>query len=185
MTAPAGTPTLARILLHPHPTLRTPALPFLFEADVPAFRAALDILFEQLAVTMPAAKGIGLAAPQIDVPLQVALIDLSGQTIELINPKVLGSSGKIRHLEACLSLPGCSAHVERATRVVVETRTRAGDTSELHLEGMAAIAAQHEIDHLGGITITERCGAMERDVIRRRMAAARKSVGESWLPRTA
>lgn len=101
------------------------------------------------------------------------------QRIELINPVIPSRPGSIRHTEGCLSLPGCTAHVERATKVEVGTLDRQGEVLAFELTGLAAIAAQHEIDHLEGKCVADLCGPVDRDIAQRKMAKARREAARA------
>ena len=113
---------------------------------------------------MHAAPGVGLAANQVGVPLQVAVIDIGDHEEEgkkhplvvLINPEVISMEGAIVAEEGCLSVPDFTEQVKRAARVKVRAKDRAGKTFELEADGLMAKALQHEIDHLDGVLILDR-----------------------------
>ena len=101
-------------------------------------------------VTMRDAPGVGLAANQVGVPLQVAVIEIEGRITELVNPQIVKSSGEQLDWEGCLSIPGYVAEVTRAAKVTVKAKDRHGREFRVKGEGLFARALQHEIDHLNG-----------------------------------
>ena len=114
------------------------------------FDASLHRLLDEMVETMREAPGIGLAANQIGVPLQVAVIELDDTVTELINPQVVRSGGDEVDWEGCLSIPGFVAEVARRARVTVRARDRHGKEFRVKGEELFARALQHEIDHLHG-----------------------------------
>ena len=117
---------------------------------VSSFNKALHELLDDLAHTMRAAPGVGLAAPQIGEPLQVCVIEVENRLHELVNPRIVKAVGDDRDLEGCLSLPGYYAYVTRRERVWVEAQNRLGRKIKVSGQGLLARALQHEYDHLQG-----------------------------------
>lgn len=117
---------------------------------VTTFDGSLHRLLRDLLETMRDAPGIGLAANQAGVPLQVAVIELDERITELVNPQVVRQSGEILDWEGCLSIPGYVAEVPRAQRVTVKAKDRHGKEFRIKGEDLFARALQHEIDHLNG-----------------------------------
>jgi len=113
-------------------------------------------LLEDMAETMRAAEGVGLAAPQIGVLRRVVVIDVGEGLIELINPVIVYEKGEQLKEEGCLSIPGKSGIVKRPEKVIVRALNRKGETFEITGEGLLAIALCHEIDHLNGILFTDK-----------------------------
>ncbi len=113
-------------------------------------------LLDDLAETMYAAKGVGLAAPQIGVAKRVIVVDVGEGLWELINPEVVSRSGESVEVEGCLSIPGVAGEVRRAARVVVRGWNRKGETVTVAAEKLGARALQHEIDHLDGILFVDK-----------------------------
>lgn len=114
------------------------------------FDASLHRLLDDMLETMRDAPGVGLAANQIGIPLQVAVIEIDGQITELINPQIVKTKGVQLDWEGCLSIPGYVAEVGRAARVTVKARDRHGREFRVKGEELLARALQHEIDHLNG-----------------------------------
>jgi peptide deformylase len=123
---------------------------------------------------MYAAPGIGLAAPQVGVPLRVSVIDLSvgrrgGELHVLVNPEFVVRDGTQLEEEGCLSVPGFDATVARPSRAVVRALDRHGKEQTLEGTGLLARALQHEIDHLDGILFVDRLRGIKRDIILRKI----------------
>jgi peptide deformylase len=131
-------------------------------------------LLDDMAETMYAADGVGLAAPQVGVLKRVITIDTSprqeGQRlVHLVNPEIVRTEGVTTYTEGCLSIPGEAEEVERAARVWVRAFGRDGQPFELECEGLLAIAVQHEHDHLQGTLFVDHLSSLKRELIRRRM----------------
>lgn len=109
-------------------------------------RRLTDDMFD----TMHAAKGIGLAAPQIGRPERIAVIDIENNPIVVVNPEIILTEGSGKGEEGCLSIPEIFGDVERATRVAVRALNRDGDPFEIEATDLLARCLQHEIDHLHG-----------------------------------
>lgn len=108
-------------------------------------------LLEDMAETMYAKEGVGLAAPQVGVPIRMAVINVDKKKLyELINPVITNREGAVVDQEGCLSFPGLFGDVERAEKVRVEYLNRYGKKRFVEAEGLLARALQHEIDHLDG-----------------------------------
>ena len=130
--------------------------------------------------TMYAAPGIGLAAPQIGVPLRILSIDLSvgrttGDLIIMINPVFLERDGSQLEEEGCLSAPGFNATVLRPARVVVKGLDREGREQTREGTGLLARAFQHEIDHLDGTVFIDRLRGIKRDLMVRKIHKLKKT----------
>jgi peptide deformylase len=117
---------------------------------VSSFDASLHRLLDDMLPTMRDAPGVGLAANQVAVPLQVAIIEIEGKLTELVNPQIVKSAGEQLDWEGCLSIPGYVAEVGRAAKVTVKARDRHGKEFRVKGEELFARALQHEIDHLNG-----------------------------------
>ena len=163
--------TKLAILEYPDPRLRTKAAP------VTAVDDALRKLIDDMLETMYGARGIGLAASQVDVHLRLLVLDVSDardQPMVFINPEILEAEGRAPGEEGCLSLPGIYDKLERAERVRVRALDRDGRTFELEAEGMLAVCIQHEIDHLEGKLFVDYLSELKRQLIRRRLQKERK-----------
>lgn len=128
---------------------------------VSQYDASLHRLLDDMLETMRDAPGIGLAANQIGVPLQVAVIELEGRITELINPQIMKASGEILDWEGCLSIPGFVAEVKRHAKVTVKARDRHGREFRVRADELFARALQHEIDHLNGILYIDHLESLE------------------------
>ena len=141
---------------------------------VTTFDADLARLLDDMIQTMYAAPGIGLAAPQIGVPLRICVIDLSvgkknGEVIELVNPTFVEREGMQLEDEGCLSVPGFTATVPRPARAVVTSFDRTGRERIVEGTGLLARALQHELDHLEGTLFLDRLRGIKRELIVRKI----------------
>lgn len=128
---------------------------------VTQFDASLHRLLDDMVETMRDAPGIGLAANQVGVGLQVAVIELEEKVTELINPQIVRTSGEIIDWEGCLSIPGFVAEVKRHAKVTVKARDRYGKEFRVKGEELFARALQHEIDHLNGVLYIDHLESLE------------------------
>lgn len=126
------------------PRLRLPG------ARVERFDKELHALLDDMIETMRDAPGVGLAAQQVGVALQICVIEVEGQVHELINPRIVQITGEQVDLEGCLSIPGFFADRLRSEKAVIEARNRRGRRVRLTGTGLLARAIQHEFDHLQG-----------------------------------
>lgn len=109
-----------------------------------------------MADTMYAAKGVGLAAPQIGISKRVIVVDVGEGLWEVINPEIISKKGEECGVEGCLSIPGVTGQVYRAAHVVVTGLDRNGNEIRIEAGGLGARALQHEIDHLDGILFIDK-----------------------------
>jgi peptide deformylase len=144
-----------RILTAEEPILRERA------KKVTQFDASLHRLLDDMLETMRDAPGIGLAANQVGVGLQVTVIELEEKVTELINPQIVRTSGEILDWEGCLSIPGFVAEVKRHEKVTVKAKDRHGKEFRVKGEELFARALQHEIDHLNGILYIDHLESLE------------------------
>jgi len=140
------------------------------EFDTPELHKFIDDMFE----SMYAAKGVGLAAPQIGMARRIAVIDTSvgekpEEKLVLINPKILHLEGKQTSEEGCLSIPGFREQVSRAKRATIRAQDIKGEWFEKTGEDLLARAFQHEIDHLNGRLYIKHISALKRDLIKRKV----------------
>ena len=164
---------IREIVKYPDPVLQRPAEP------VTTFDKELSALVADMFESMYAAKGIGLAAPQIAVSKQVTVIDLSFQKnpedrIVLVNPEIIFREGRQYEEEGCLSLPEIREKVSRSAKVTVRAQDEHGTWSERDGEELLSRAYQHEIDHLHGILFFSRVSALKRDLLLRRIRRLQK-----------
>ena len=124
----------------------------------PEFQRLVDDMFE----TMYAAKGIGLAAPQVGRTERVAVVDVEGGRHVIVNPEIVVREGLQKGEEGCLSIPDVYADVERAMRVVVRAQDRDGTTIEIDASELLARCLQHEIDHLHGKLFIDHLGLLKK-----------------------
>jgi len=159
------------ILEYPDPRLRKTAAPVASVDD--AVRQLADDMLE----TMYSAKGVGLAATQVDVHKRLIVLDLSDgrdQPLVLINPELLKAEGSGPGEEGCLSLPGIYDKLSRATQIRVRALDRDGAPFEMDAEGLLAVCIQHEMDHLEGKLFVDYLSELKRQLIRRRLEKERK-----------
>ncbi len=128
---------------------------------VDSFGKYLHELLDDLAETMRDAPGVGLAAPQLGIALQAAVVEVEGRLHELVNPRIVKSTGEDKDLEGCLSLPGYVAYVTRKDQVWVVAQNRHGRKVKVSGKGLLSRAMQHEIDHLNGKLYIDYLESME------------------------
>jgi peptide deformylase len=129
-------------------------------------------LIDDMAETMYAAPGIGLAATQVDVHKQVVVIDISeerNRLLALVNPRIVQSSGTQDYEEGCLSVPGIYETVRRAEQVTVEALDRNGEQFRLEAHGLLAVCIQHEMDHLKGRVFVEYLSQLKQGRIKNKL----------------
>lgn len=134
----------------------------------------LDKFLEDMFESMYAAKGVGLAAPQIGFSRKIAVIDISNaenpaDKLVIINPKILRVEGKQEGEEGCLSIPGFREQVKRSKRVTVRAQDAKGEFFEKTGEDLLARAFLHETDHLYGKLYISHISALKRDLLRRKV----------------
>jgi peptide deformylase len=118
--------------------------------------ASLRRLIDDMIETLRAAPGVGLAAPQVAVPLRVIVIEYEGQLYVVVNPEIVKRSGEVTDEEGCLSAPHWQGPVTRATNLVVKGRDRDWKEVRIRVEGWLARIFQHELDHLEGVLFLDR-----------------------------
>lgn len=158
---------LLNILRHPDARLHKIAAP------VTVFDESLKKLVRDMAETMYAAPGVGLAATQVDVHKQVIVVDVSERQdslVVLVNPEVVEASGVSDIEEGCLSVPGVYDTVERAERVKVRAYDQNGNSFTLEAQGLLAVCIQHEMDHLKGKVFVEYLSQLKQQRVRAKLA---------------
>ena len=122
-------------------------------------------MLDDMAETMYSANGVGLAAPQIGIPIRAVVIDIGDGLIELINPVIIRHEGKKIDTEGCLSLPDIFGEVERYEKVTLEYLNRRGKKHRITGEGLLAVAMQHELDHLDGVLFIDRAQSLHKGTV--------------------
>ena len=162
------------ILTEPDPRLKA------VSKDVETVDSAIRVLVDDMADSMYAAEGIGLAAVQVGVPLRVIVIDLDQKDgrknpIAYINPKILWASEEMATFEeGCLSVPEIWDDVERPARIKAEYLDRDGKKHVLEAEGLLATCLQHEMDHLNGVLFIDHLSRLKRGMAIKKLTKAKK-----------
>ena len=167
---------LLNILVYPDLRLRNKALP------VETVDKAICQLIDDMAQTMYAAPGIGLAATQVNVAKRIVVIDISENQDQLqafINPTFTSTGELVETEEGCLSVPGVIVPVKRHSEVQVSALGKDGKPFELHATGLLAICIQHEVDHLDGKVFVDYLSQLKRDRIRKQLLREESGSGKS------
>jgi len=159
---------LREIVTYPFPILKDTAKP------VTNFGEELKNLVADMAETMYAAPGVGLAAPQINIPLQLCVIDISRKDepkdlIVLANPKIIKGEGQEIDEEGCLSVREYCSNVPRYTKIWVEAQDIDGQPLSFEAEGFYARVIQHELDHLNGTLFIDRISSLKRTLYKKKL----------------
>jgi peptide deformylase len=174
---------LLELVTVPHPILRAPC------AKVTEFGSRLHKLLDDMFDCMLANNGVGLAAPQVAVSEQIAIIDISSDYIaqptihslsgshpqdhinqrrlELINPTIIAKTDSVSSEEGCLSIPDYRDTIKRAYAVRLEAHDRHGRAFSLEAEDFLAFAIQHEVDHLNGILFVDHLSRLKKNLFKR------------------
>jgi peptide deformylase len=151
-----------RVTKHGERVLKTACPP----VDYAALKPELPALLKNMWSTMAAARGVGLAAPQVGLSLRLAIIDVKpegkSQRLVLINPELVSTEGEVKDEEGCLSIPGVYAKLQRFAKARVRALDEHGEPWEMTGEGLLARAFQHELDHLDGKLFVDRLPFEER-----------------------
>ncbi|NOK22875.1 peptide deformylase [Corallococcus carmarthensis] len=159
------------IVIWPHKVLTTSTQP------VTDFGPALETLLQEMSESMAEAKGIGIAANQVGVPLRVAIVGREdGTQFEIVNPQILSKEGSVKLEEGCLSVPDVWEKCPRVERVKVRYQDKTAQWHELEAEGRLAHVLQHEIDHLDGHVFVDHLSSLKRTLILDRMKKLQKSL---------
>ncbi len=158
---------LLKIRHYPDPVLKKVADP------VTEFDDCLRQLVHDMAETMYAAPGVGLAAPQVGISKRLTVIDCSArdeeaQLLVLVNPEIINQDGESFEEEGCLSVPEYYAKVSRSARVKVRFQDLDAKTHVVEAQGLTSIACQHEIDHLNGILFVDHLSPLKRSMFRKK-----------------
>lgn len=160
-----------RILTYPDPRLKEIASP------VEAVTDEIRTIAEDMAETMYAAPGVGLAANQVGILKRIFVIDVADEDdpsdlLVFINPEILELDGEQTFNEGCLSFPGAAEEIRRAATVKVRALNLEGDVFELQADGLLAVAIQHENDHLNGVLMIDKVGTLKKRKISRQVQKA-------------
>lgn len=160
------------ILHYPDPRLRQKAEP------IREITKEVQKLADDMAETMYAAPGVGLAATQVGVPMRMFVIDVAAEDepsrlTTFINPEIVLREGTQTWEEGCLSFPDVHEEIKRADKVRVRAQDREGKTFEIEVEGLMAVAVQHEYDHLDGVLMVDHMGALRKRMVQRKMEKRR------------
>ncbi|MDA8219734.1 MAG: peptide deformylase [Dehalococcoidales bacterium] len=167
-----------QVLKAEHPVLRQKA------KRIGRIDASTQKIIDDMVETMYAVNGLGLAAPQVGVPLRLAVIQVpaeyeephAGELLVLINPEIVKAEDAQETDEACLSLPGYSGNIVRSQRVTFKALDRHGKSYKIKAEGMLAQAVQHELDHLNGVLYYDH---LESPALLRKVTPPRASESDS------
>ncbi len=159
---------IRNILHYPDPRLRQKAQP------VNRVTPEIHKLIDDMAETMYAAPGVGLAATQIGEAHRIFIIDIAAEDepsnlMVFINPEIVTTNGSETSSEGCLSFPGITEDVKRAANVSVRAQDRDGKPFELEADGLLCVAIQHELDHLDGVLMIDRVGMLKKRIMQRKM----------------
>lgn len=158
--------TIRKIIYLPDPRLRKVSAP------VQTFDSALHALINDMFDTMYAAKGVGLAAPQIGINIRLSVVDVSGdksQQLVLANPEIIASTGQLEYQEGCLSVPSVYDTVQRAEKVTLRAQNQFGEFYEMEAEGLLGECFQHEIDHLNGKLFVDLLSPLKQTMARKKL----------------
>ena len=159
------------ILTYPDPRLKAVAEPIEEVTD------EIRTLAQDMAETMYAAPGVGLAANQVGVLKRIFVIDIADEEEPsdlkvFINPELMELDGELVYPEGCLSFPGASEEIKRAATVKVRALNEKGESFELVADGLLAVAIQHENDHLNGVLMIDKVGSLKKRKISRQVQKA-------------
>ncbi len=166
--------SILTILEFPDKRLRTVA------AEVDKVDANIQTLVDDMLETMYAAKGVGLAATQVNVHKRVIVMDVSedkDEPICLINPEIIERDGEEESEEGCLSVPGFFEKVSRAEHIKVKALNRDGESFEMEARDLLAVCIQHEMDHLLGKLFVDYLSAFKRNRIKAKLDKIHKQQG--------
>ncbi|MCK9432843.1 MAG: peptide deformylase [Candidatus Omnitrophica bacterium] len=135
-------------------------------------------ILSQMSQTMYEGSGVGLAAPQVGISLQMIVVDIGDGLYKLINPRISKKRGRQAISEGCLSLPGISVKVKRAKHIRVSARNEEGVLLEIEASDLFACVLQHEIDHLKGKLIVDYASFLDKVRIKKKLSVLKKKTGQ-------
>jgi peptide deformylase len=170
--------TTREILKYPDPRLREVGAPV--QAVTPEIQALVD----DMAETMYASGGCGLAATQIGEMVRVFVVDCASEDEPsdlrvFINPEIIEADGQQVWNEGCLSFPGVSEEIKRAEHIRARALDRSGKPFEIEADGLLAVAIQHELDHLNGVLMIDKLNAIKRRMMGRKLAKAKQDEAQT------
>ncbi len=160
-----------QIVKYPNPVLKKRA------QEVDSVTPELARFMDDMAETMYAAPGVGLAAPQVGISKRIIVIDVGidqpdgtrlPNLIQMANPEILSSEGEIEWEEGCLSIPEFSIKMKRKAKVTVKGLDKSNKTVEIKAEGLLAVAFQHEIDHIDGKLLIDKVSSIKREMYKKK-----------------
>jgi len=151
--------SLKEIIIYPDPVIKKKSEP------VEEVNEEITQLIEDMAETMYASHGVGLAAVQIGVLKRVIVVNIGEGLITMVNPEILENEGESQMEEGCLCLPGVLIDVKRSEKVKVKGLNEKGEEVVIDAEGLLARAFQHEVDHLNGILIIDKVSRIKRELL--------------------
>jgi peptide deformylase len=169
-----------QILQYPHPVLKEVAK----EVTKEEINDELRATFAEMRELMNEAGGVGLAAIQVGIKKRFFVMidnldDYEPKTVVAINPVIIEEDGQVNDEEGCLSFPGVTAKVKRATTVKIKALNEFGEKVEIERDGYLARCIQHEIDHLDGITFFDHLGSLKRQMIEKKYKKLMKENAEA------
>jgi peptide deformylase len=162
---------LLDVLVYPNPALRVTA------ENVTEFDGKLRKLLSDMLETMYFSKGVGLAAPQVGVPLRVVVIDWESNRYQLVNPRIIEEGGEEKAEEGCLSFPGIYEEITRPNKIRALYQDENGEAHDEVIEGFLARVFCHEIDHLDAKLMIDRLSGLKRAFIKKKMERKTKDSG--------
>jgi peptide deformylase len=152
--------------------------------EIKEIDASVKKLAEEMFETLERSRGVGLAAPQVGVPLRLIVLSIPNEDgtrwkCAIVNPELVSKNGKMTSEEGCLSIPGIYEEISRAEEVEVKGLDLEGKEIRVKGKGLLAKAVQHELDHIDGVLIVDRLSAIKRHVLQRRLRKIEESYKES------
>lgn len=159
------------VVTFPNPVLRTES------TTVEKVDEHIVILLQGLRDTCDAYNAEGIAAVQVGIPLRMFVSKVDGEYVSFVNPVVTDPFGVVKSKEGCLSLPGVNELVDRHEELTITALNEEGEEFSLSLEGRAAVAVQHEYDHMDGVLLIDRVSPMVRRMIKKKVIKTKRKHG--------
>lgn len=151
--------SLKEVIIYPDPVIKKKS------ESLEEVNEEIKKLIEDMAETMYASRGVGLAAVQIGVLKRIIVVNVGEGLIAMVNPEILENEGESQMEEGCLCLPGVLIDVKRSEKVKVKGLNEKGEEVVVDAEGLLARAFQHEVDHLNGILIIDKVSRIKRELL--------------------